>query len=272
MLAVLLAGGPGTDLAPLTGERPAGMVPVLDRPLMAHTEALLRRQGVERIVAVVHHRPEAVRRWFGDSLEYRTVEHEVDAAAAARLCRDLIGDEPFLVLAGCELTDVDIARLLATHRASGGALTGCVKGGERATIYAAQPEALHSGWVPDADHELTEYWRPVRSPHDLRLAAFELLEGRTSLPVEGERLAEGLILGEGSALDGVAMIEPPVWIGHDVQIGEHTHLQGPLVIGDEATIGDGAQLRGCVILPGSTVPREAVVVDGVLGLVDAWPE
>jgi len=49
------------------------------------------------------------------------------------------------------------------------------------------------------------------------------------------------------------MIEPPVWIGVDVQIGDHARLQGPLVIGDGATIGDGAQLRGSVILPGSTV-------------------
>jgi mannose-1-phosphate guanylyltransferase/mannose-1-phosphate guanylyltransferase/phosphomannomutase len=290
MLAVILAGDPGADLAPLTTEMPAAMVPLLDRPVMAHTVDLLRRLGVEEIVAVLHHHPDSVRRWFGDALAYRVEYRPLGTAGAVRTCRDLIGDEPFLVVSGSEVTDLDVGRLLDAHRAGGGVLTTCVKDGERTAIHVAQPEVFdyfpggeRVDWLPDVlgalrergagvhEHALEEYWRPVRAPADLRRAAFDLLEGRVALPVEGERLAEGLILGEGTALDGIAMIEPPVWIGAGVQIGVNARLQGPLVIGDEATIGDGAQLRGSVILPGSSVPREAIVADGIVGLADAWP-
>ena len=92
-----------------------------------------------------------------------------------------------------------------------------------------------------------------------------MIEGRLNLPVDGEELDEGLTLGEGSSLDGVAMVEPPVWIGADVEIGEHAGLQGPLVIGDGAAIGDGAQLRASVIFPGSTVPRETILIGAIAG-------
>jgi mannose-1-phosphate guanylyltransferase len=289
MLCLILAGDPGADLAPLTTEMPAAMVPMLDRPVMAHTVDLLRRHGLEDVVAVLHHRPEVVRRWFGDSLDYRVEHRPLGTAGAARTCRDLIGDEPFFVISGSELTDLDVGRALAAHRAHGAVLTRAVKGGD-CQIFVAQPDvfdffpgAERVDWLPDVVdslrdrgapvhvHELEEYWRAIRSPQCLREAAFDLLAGRADLVIAGERLAEGLILGEGSALDGIAMIEPPVWIGVDVQIGVHARLQGPLVIGDGATIGDGAKLRGSVILPGSTVPREAIVVDGIVGLADAWP-
>src|SRR5947209_4151299 len=142
MLAVLLAGGSGADLAPLTSEIPAAMVPMLDRPVMAHAVGLLRRHGIEDVVAVLHHRPESVRRWFGDTIRYRVEYRSLGTAGAARTCRDLIGDEPFLVLSGSELTDVDVTRLLAAHRESGAVLTACEKEGERAAIYAARPDAF----------------------------------------------------------------------------------------------------------------------------------
>jgi len=290
MLALVLADDAGEDLAPLTSEIPAAMIPVLDRPVMAHTVDLLRRHGIEDVIAVLRHAPEPVRRWFGDTLRYRVEYKPLGTAGAARTCRDLIADEPFLVVSGAELTDLDVGRLLATHRSAGAVVTVATADGEPSSILAVQPEAFdyfpHAGrldWpevlaalrergAPVAEHALgdDEYRLALRTPQSLRRAAFDMLDGRTRLPVVGERLAEGLILGEGSALDGVAMIEPPVWVGSEVQIGVNAHLYGPLVIGDGATIGDGAQLRGSVILPGSVVPREAVLVDGVIGLVDAW--
>jgi NDP-sugar pyrophosphorylase family protein len=105
----------------------------------------------------------------------------------------------------------------------------------------------------------------VGSPRGLRRAAFDLLAGRLELPVGGEPIDEGLTLGDGTSLDGIAMIEPPVWMGTDVQLGEHVHLEGPLVIGDGATIGDGAQLRASVLLPGTEVPRETVLIEAIAG-------
>jgi mannose-1-phosphate guanylyltransferase len=282
MLALVMAGDEGEDLAPLTSEIPAAMIPVLDRPVMAHTVELLRRHGISDVVAVLRHAPDSVRRWFGDAVRYRVEYKPLGSAGAARTCRDLIADEPFLVVSGSVLTDLDVTALVAAH-------DGVVTLAAGGSVLVAQPEvfdyfpagervewpdvvaSLRARGASVGSFELAAYVQELRTPHDLRRAAFDVLEGRTQLPIEGERLAEGLILGEGSALDGVAMIEPPVWVGAEVQIGVNAHLHGPLVIGGGATIGDGAQLRGSVILPGSDVPREAVIIDGVIGLVDAWP-
>jgi NDP-sugar pyrophosphorylase family protein len=119
--------------------------------------------------------------------------------------------------------------------------------------------------APLAAHVLDDYWLDLGTPDRLRRGTFDLMIGRTSLPVEGEEIDAGLTLGEGSSLDGITLVEPPVWIGADVQIGEHARLQGPLAIGDGVTIGDGAQLRASVILPGCTVPRETTLIDAIAG-------
>src|SRR4051794_21320244 len=123
MLALVLAGDPGEDLTPLTSEIPAAMVPVLDRPVMAHTVGTLGEHGVDDVVAVLRHAPDPGRRWFGDSVPYRVEYKPLGTAGAARTCRDLIVDEPFLVVSGSELTDLDVGRLVAAHRASGAVVT-----------------------------------------------------------------------------------------------------------------------------------------------------
>ena len=125
--------------------------------------------------------------------------------------------------------------------------------------------ALVQNGAPVCAHELSGRWSDIASPAGLLRANFDVIEGRLNLPVDGIELDEGLMLGDGSSLDGVAMVEPPVWIGADVEIGEHARLQGPLVIGDGAAIGDGAQLRSSVIFPGSTVPRETILIGAIAG-------
>ena len=66
--------------------------------------------------------------------------------------------------------------------------------------------------------------------------------GRVELPVDGDEIDDGLTLGEGSSLDGITLVEPPVWIGADVQIGEHARLQGPVA---SATARRSATVRSC---------------------------
>ena len=249
MRAVILAADRGAGLDPLTAEIPAAMVPVLDRPVMAHTVGVLRRHGIEDVVVVVGHQPEAVRRYFGAGLGYVTD----------------VPNGPSLIVDGHVLTDLDVTALIAAHAESGARETVCVKDGAECGIRVVGTEG--SGGV--RHYEVDCYCLALESPQLLRRGAFDLLEGRVDLPVSGDEVAAGLTLGEGSSLDGIAMIEPPVWIGADVEIGEHAVLRGPLVVGDAAAIGDGAQLRGSVILPGSTVPRETILVDGVAGIVDS---
>jgi mannose-1-phosphate guanylyltransferase len=308
MRAVLVASGPGAGLSPLTGEIPAAMVPVLDRPLLGHTVDLLWRQGVDEIAVAVGRRGDVVARHFGPALDYRRDDRPLGAAGAVATCREMIGAAAFLALSGEALTDLDVERLLARHRSAGALVTVCLKrvddplgqalvdvdGDGRVISMAArgsdlafcgmlvaEPAVLDEipggevvEWEdvlarlvarrsPVAAHVLDEYWLDLDAPDRLRQGTFDLMIGRVALPVEGEEIDDGLTLGEGSSLDGIALVQPPVWVGADVQIGEHARLQGPVAIGDGATIGDGAQLRASVIMPGSTVPRETILIDAV---------
>ncbi len=124
---MVLAAGLGTRLRPLTYEITKPMVPVLDRPVMAHILDLLDRHGFEQVVANLHYFPETIREHFGDRLEYRYEPELLGTAGGVRACADFFGDEPFLVISGDALTDIDLGSFLARHHASGGIATLAVK-------------------------------------------------------------------------------------------------------------------------------------------------
>ena len=88
----VLAAGLGTRLRPLTYEIPKPMVPVLDRPVMGHIVDLLRRQGVERIIANLHYFPDTIRDHFGDRIEYLYEPELTGTAGGVRKCREFFGD------------------------------------------------------------------------------------------------------------------------------------------------------------------------------------
>jgi mannose-1-phosphate guanylyltransferase len=127
MRAMVLAAGLGTRLRPLTYEITKPMVPVLDRPVMAHILDLLDRHGFEQVIANLHYFPETIREHFGDRLEYRYEPELLGTAGGVRACADFFGDEAFLVISGDALTDIDLGAFVARHRAAGGIATLAVK-------------------------------------------------------------------------------------------------------------------------------------------------
>ena len=70
VIAVILVGGEGTRLRPLTHETPKAMLPIANRPFLEHQVEHLRRHGVDRIILACGYRPDAIRAHFGDALEY----------------------------------------------------------------------------------------------------------------------------------------------------------------------------------------------------------
>src|SRR5918911_134226 len=116
MKAMVLAAGLGTRLRPLTFELPKPMVPVLDRPVMAHILGSLKRQGFDEVIANLHYFPDAVKGYFGDRIEYRFEEELLGTAGGVRNVADFFGDDPVLVVSGDALTDVALTALLERHR------------------------------------------------------------------------------------------------------------------------------------------------------------
>jgi mannose-1-phosphate guanylyltransferase/mannose-1-phosphate guanylyltransferase/phosphomannomutase len=127
MRAMVLAAGLGTRLRPITYQLAKPMVPVLDRPVMAHIIDLLDRHQIEQVVANLHYYPDAIRDYFGERITYRYEESLLGTAGGVRNCADLLGTDTFLVISGDALTDIDLDALLARHRESGAVATLAVK-------------------------------------------------------------------------------------------------------------------------------------------------
>ncbi|MGH2833524.1 MAG: sugar phosphate nucleotidyltransferase [Solirubrobacteraceae bacterium] len=127
MRAMVLAAGLGTRLRPLTYEITKPMVPVLDRPVMAHILDLLQRHGFEQVIANLHYFPQTIQAYFGDRLSYTLEPELLGTAGGVRGARDFFAGETFLVISGDALTDIDLGALVARHRQAGGIATLAVK-------------------------------------------------------------------------------------------------------------------------------------------------
>lgn len=127
MKAMVLAAGLGTRLKPITFEIPKPMVPVLDRPVMAHIVGMLERQGFDELIANLHYYPDTIRGYFGDRLSYSFEEELLGTAGGVRNVAGFFGDDPVVVVSGDALTDLDLEALVEHHRQAGGIATLTVK-------------------------------------------------------------------------------------------------------------------------------------------------
>jgi mannose-1-phosphate guanylyltransferase len=125
MDAVVLVGGSGTRLRPLTLRTPKPMLPLVDRPLLAYLFDQLAAAGVTRAILACGYLPDALVAHFGDggatasglALEYVVESEPLGTAGAARLAATGRVSETFLLLNGDILSEHDLAALIALHRA-----------------------------------------------------------------------------------------------------------------------------------------------------------
>ncbi len=115
MIAVVLAGGEGTRLRPLTHTTPKPMLPIANRPFLEHQIAHLRAHGIDRVVLACGYRPDAIRAHFGAELEYVVEPQPLGTGGAiAHAARAL--SETFVVANGDVITDLDLSALVRFHR------------------------------------------------------------------------------------------------------------------------------------------------------------
>jgi mannose-1-phosphate guanylyltransferase len=133
MRAMVMAAGLGTRLRPLTYEVPKPMVPVVNRPVMEHILELLPRHGFREVISNLHWFPETIRERFADGsslgvdLTYSYEEKLLGTAGGVRNVAQFFGSDPFLVMAGDALTDIDLSALRAAHESHEGIATLAVR-------------------------------------------------------------------------------------------------------------------------------------------------
>jgi mannose-1-phosphate guanylyltransferase/phosphomannomutase len=129
MRAVLMAGGSGTRLRPLTCDLPKPMVPILNRPIAEHIVNLLKRNGIKEIVSTLFYLPDVMRDYFQDGSEFGVqmtyaVEEDqpLGTAGCVKNISDLL-DDTFLVISGDSVTDFDLQEAVRFHKAKGSKAT-----------------------------------------------------------------------------------------------------------------------------------------------------
>src|SRR3954471_1444442 len=196
MQAVILVGGEGTRLRPLTTTVPKPVVPLVDRPFIVYMLEWLKSHGVSDIVLAMGYLPTAVRNVLGDGSAYglrlRYVE-EPDprgTAGALKFCESLL-DERFLMLNGDVLTDIDLTAQIAQHERTGAVGTLALVPVEDPTAYGL-----------------------VRTTDDLSVNAF--VEKPTADSIDTNLISAGAYVLERSVLDLIppdrnVSIEREVW-------------------------------------------------------------
>lgn len=291
MKAMVLAAGLGTRLRPLTFELPKPMVPVLDRPVMAHIVDLLDRHGYDDIVANLHYFPDTIRGYFGDRLTYREEPELLGTAGGVRNCADFLDGGPFLIISGDALTDIDLGAFVARHKAAGGIGTLAVKrvpdtrefgvvlhdADGRITGFQEKPDPaealsdLGNCGIYLFEPEIFDYfprrpfvdWAkdvfPALLEHDVPFHIHEIGEYWNDVGSLGE-LKEGTF----DALRGELRVEVPgeevadgVRICAGTELTDATLVEPPVWIGANVTIGAGVRLQGPL-----AIGDNAVIGDG----------
>ena len=128
MKAVIMAGGEGSRLRPLTCALPKPMVPVLNRPCMEHTVYLLRQQGIADIAVTLQYLPEEIKSYFGNGsgygvrLNYFIEDTPLGTAGSVKNASSFL-DETFVVISGDALTDCNLQEAVEFHRAKNALVT-----------------------------------------------------------------------------------------------------------------------------------------------------
>ncbi|MFJ4847480.1 MULTISPECIES: sugar phosphate nucleotidyltransferase [unclassified Streptomyces] len=283
--AILLVGGKGTRLRPLTVHTPKPMVPAAGVPFLTHQLARARAAGVEHIVLATSYLAEVFEPWFGDGsdlglrLEYVTEEEPLGTGGAIRNVADRLDSapgDPVLIFNGDILTGLDIAGLVATHRRSGADVSLHLTKVDDPRAYGLVPT--------DADGRVTAFLEKPETPEEIvtdQINAGAYVFNRsvidaipTGRPVSVERETFPGLLSAGAHLQG--MVDSTYWLdlgtphafvrgSADLVLGRAPSPAVPGRCGERlvmegARVADDAKLTGgTAVSPGAVIGAGAVV-------------
>ncbi|MGI0483334.1 sugar phosphate nucleotidyltransferase [Geminocystis sp. CENA526] len=301
MRAVLMAGGSGTRLRPLTCDLPKPMVPVLNRPIAEHIVNLLKRHSINEIITTLHYLPDVLRDYFQDGSDFGvTMKYSVEedqplgTAGCVKNIEQML-DTTFIVISGDSITDFDLQDAIRFHRE---------KGSKATLILKRVPNPIEFGVViTDTDGKIQRFlekpstseifsdtvntgtyilepevldYLPSQEESDFSQDLFPLLLDRNE-PMYGY-IADGYWCDVGhleayreahySALDRDVNLDfpyhetqPNIWIGENTYIDPTALVESPCLIGSNCRIGARAKIRGGTVIGDNVTVGEDAELD-----------
>ncbi|HEX5711480.1 MAG TPA: sugar phosphate nucleotidyltransferase [Sulfuricurvum sp.] len=129
MKAVVMAGGFGTRIQPLTHSVPKPMLPIMNRPMMEHTIVSLRDAGIKEFIVLLYFKPDVIKDYFKDGspwgihITYVVPDDDYGTAGAVKKAQEMIGNENFIIISGDLVTDFDFQKIFDYHKEKESKLT-----------------------------------------------------------------------------------------------------------------------------------------------------
>ncbi|NLT74220.1 MAG: NTP transferase domain-containing protein [Chloroflexi bacterium] len=294
MKAVVMAGGAGSRLRPLTVNRPKPMVPIVNQPVIAHILDLVKRHGITEVVITLQFMAEAIQDYFGDGsslgmhIDYSIEESPLGTAGSVKQAQHLL-DDTFVVISGDALTDIDLSSVIEYHRQKKSLATltlyrvpnpleyGVVILNEDGRIKQFLEKPSWGEVISDnvntgiyvLEPDVLDYF-PAETKYDFSQELFPTLLEKGD-PMYGY-VAEGywcdvgnlsefmransdMLSGLVSCASWGEQLREGVWVGEGVEIAPDAQLYGPVFL------GDGVKIKQGVIVHGPSVIRNYTVVD-----------
>jgi mannose-1-phosphate guanylyltransferase len=299
--AVVLVGGEGTRLRPLTNDVPKPALTLVDRPFLAYMVEWLAAHGVTEIVFACGFLPDVLREALGDGehagvrLRYVVEPDRRGTAGAIRFAADALGDgleERFLALNGDVLTDLDLSALIAAHRERGAPAT--------IALHPVEDSAAYGLVEVDPDGAVLEFVEKTGEPvpgeinagaYFLERSVLDLIPPDREVSIEREVFPRLVGQGLGALrLDGywmdigtpdrylqaswdilegrvetrVSSTAPGLLVGAGAEIATDATIGPRVVVAPGSRVGAGAEVRESVLLDGCVVGEGAKVTGSIL--------
>ncbi len=298
MRAVIIAGGSGTRLRPLTYNTPKPMVPLFGKPFLLYQIELLRKHGITEIIINLHYLSDAIKNVLGDGSKYGvklfySYESEpLGTAGAVKNAEEFFNDEPMLVFNGDVLTDIDLTAVIETHKRTQAKATltlikvqdptqfGLVflDGEKRITRFHEKPTAEEAAMfkvdtvnagIYVLDPDVFQYV-PKNEPHMFERGLFPHLlniDARMSGHVSGAYWID--IGNPGKYMEAhvdvlrgrVKVDMPATELAPNLWVAEGTHIDDSAEIRGPAFIGSGSKIRKKAMINEYAVLESNVIVD-----------
>lgn len=299
MKAVIMAGGFGTRIQPLTGSIPKPMIPLFNRPIMLHIVELLKKYDITELVMLLYHQPFYIKNFFRDGadfgvkISYVTPLQDMGTAGAVKAAEKYL-DEPFMVISGDLLTDFNLKKIMDFHADN--------KAKATITLTSVKDPLQFGVVITDKEKRITQFlekpgWGEVIS--DTINTGIYVLEPEVLKYIpEGENFDFSqdlfpLMLKKQDALFGVTAkgywrdigntdsyreayhdifrgkinlkIDEPKqdFVGKDLRIGADVKLEHAGGLEGTVVIGDNSQVLGDVRIKDSVIGRNCTIEAGV---------